>query len=177
MDLQGFTDDLFGNESKKRIQYSLKQCTMDDLGELQSLHKALYDYEYKSSRKINNDMVDVWIYYETKNNTEENEDIPQWLQLNHFIKGDNDTTVGFIEINIDEDVKGLVNGNLSSLYVKEEYRGKGAGSFAINEFIKMVKSKSGKYITLGVRSNNDTGIRLYKKLGFEPYSISMVKKL
>lgn len=64
---------------------------------------------------------------------------------------------------------------LDDIFIKEGYRRKGYGTQLMNEFIKLMKNKKVKKIRLGVRTNNEKAINLYKKLGFAVKNYEMEK--
>ncbi len=78
-----------------------------------------------------------------------------------FINDDNNNTAGFTAYKAEENSLFL-----SKLYIKKEYRGKGAGSFAINSLVNMCTDKGLSYIWLTVNVHNDNAIATYKKNGF-----------
>jgi len=66
---------------------------------------------------------------------------------------------------------------LNHLCVDEKYRNNEVGSKLIEEFSKISKNKGAKYIKLNVFEKNIPAFNLYKKLGFESYSIFYMKKI
>ncbi|GAB4345864.1 MAG: ribosomal protein S18-alanine N-acetyltransferase [Flammeovirgaceae bacterium] len=63
-------------------------------------------------------------------------------------------------------------GYLESIAIKPEYQGLGIGSYLMDYIINYYKLLRYKHITLEVRPNNFSAIRMYQRLGFEE-----VKKL
>lgn len=98
----------------------------------------------------------------------------------------------FFVAEIDKRIVGYVNGYIvenSSVYYKEPVayldclcvdeavRKQGIGKKLIDEFSNVVKKKGAKYIKLNAFENNTPAVSLYKKEGFEEYSIYYMKKI
>lgn len=64
---------------------------------------------------------------------------------------------------------------LSRLIVKKECRNKGIGQEVLKEMINLCKSKGYKFITLGVDTDNENAIHIYKKNGFKIYETDIEK--
>lgn len=90
----------------------------------------------------------------------------------------------------DENIVGLIDGYIiDSIYYKEKvgyldhvcvdkkHRNKGIGTKLIEEFTKKMKTKNVAYLKLNAFENNTPAVNLYKKLGFEEYSIYYMKKI
>ena len=58
---------------------------------------------------------------------------------------------------------------LSRLIVKKDYRNKGIGQELLNYMIKLCKEKGYQQITVGVDTDNENAVHIYKKFGFEIY--------
>lgn len=61
------------------------------------------------------------------------------------------------------------------LIVKKECRNKGIGQEVLKEMINLCKSKDYKFITLGVDTDNENAIHIYKKNGFKIYETDIDK--
>ena len=98
----------------------------------------------------------------------------------------------FLVAVIDENIVGYVNGYvfensdiyykkpvayLDCLCVDKSVRKQGIGESLIDEFTKMVKERGAKYIKLNAFENNIPAVSLYKKLGYEEYSVYYMKKI
>ena len=98
----------------------------------------------------------------------------------------------FLVAVIDEKIVGYVNGYvfensdiyykkpvayLDCLCVDKSVRKQGIGESLIDEFTKMVKERGAKYIKLNAFENNIPAVSLYKKLGYEEYSVYYMKKI
>lgn len=80
----------------------------------------------------------------------------------------NDVLGGYIFSHIIDD-----EANLNKLCIAEKMRGKGIGSYFLENFINVLKNKKVKKVFLEVRSSNIAAIRLYKKYGF---TINRIRK-
>lgn len=98
----------------------------------------------------------------------------------------------FLVAEIDEIIVGYVNGFIvenSSVYYREPVayldclcvdktiRKQGIGKKLIDEFTSIVNKKGAKYIKLNAFENNIPAINLYKREGFEEYSVYYMKKI
>ena len=66
---------------------------------------------------------------------------------------------------------------LDCLCVDKASRKQGIGKKLIDEFSSIVKKKGTKYVKLNAFENNTPAVSLYKKEGFEEYSIYYMKKI
>lgn len=64
---------------------------------------------------------------------------------------------------------------MSRLIVKKECRNKGIGQEVLKQMINLCKSKGYKFITLGVDTDNENAIHIYKKNGFKIYETDIDK--
>ncbi len=70
-----------------------------------------------------------------------------------------------------------LRGVIDNLYVEEEYRESGVAQNLIEELIEWFKGKNVDVMTLHVYPLNFKAIALYKKFGFEEYSLNMSRRL
>ncbi|RMA97822.1 ribosomal protein S18-alanine N-acetyltransferase [Hydrogenothermus marinus] len=77
-----------------------------------------------------------------------------------------DKIVGFLDSNIIFD-----EAEINLIVVRKDFQGKKIGSFILENFINELKEKNKKTIFLEVDEKNKKAINLYKKFGFEEYSI------
>ena len=66
---------------------------------------------------------------------------------------------------------------LDCLCIDKSVRKQGLGKKLIDEFTSIVKQKGVKYIKLNAFENNIPAMNLYKKEGFEEYSVYYMKKI
>ena len=98
----------------------------------------------------------------------------------------------FLVAEIDKKIIGYVNGYIvenSDIYYRDPVayldclcvdkvsRKQGVGKQLIDEFSSIVKKKGAKYVKLNAFENNTPAVNLYKKEGFEEYSIYYMKKI
>lgn len=98
----------------------------------------------------------------------------------------------FLVAEIDKKIVGYANGYIvenSDIYYKEpvayldclcvdkNFRKQGIGKKLIDKFSNIVERKGAKYIKLNAFKNNTPAVNLYKKEGFEEYSVYYMKKI
>lgn len=102
-----------------------------------------------------------------------------WNKLFHFKKSISGQILSKDYISNELSIKG----DLLSICVLSEYRGKGYSIDLINQFEMVLKKNDRLYSQLTVEADNFRGIRFYDKQGYIPYkkvegkSISYYKKL
>lgn len=55
---------------------------------------------------------------------------------------------------------------LCAFRIKQEYRGKGYGSFLLKEILEYIKNKGIQIVTIGVDQTEEQNIRMYHRFGF-----------
>ena len=91
-----------------------------------------------------------------------------------FVAKENDEIIGYIYAKINFDHSMIYKVTLiDALYVKEEYRFKGIATQLINTIKNWTKEQGIKQITINVIEKNDVAYMLYRKLGFDNYSICL----
>jgi len=68
-------------------------------------------------------------------------------------------------------------GFISDLAVAEGKRNSGAGTALVNAFLPWAMKKGVKYISLSVDPNNSTGMRFWKKMGFQTVMLEQRRTL
>jgi GNAT superfamily N-acetyltransferase len=68
-------------------------------------------------------------------------------------------------------------GEITEIYVRQQYRGTGISTNLKNEAFKWLKSRGIKKVTLNVFPDNKKGLPIYKKWGFSPYIYQMRRNL
>ena len=66
---------------------------------------------------------------------------------------------------------------LEDVAVKKGHRGGGVGTALVREFSKMSKAKGARTMQLDVHVQNPRALRLYRRLGFKPRMIKLIKVL
>jgi GNAT superfamily N-acetyltransferase len=62
---------------------------------------------------------------------------------------------------------------LESMYVRERYRGRGVGAALIGEFLGWARARGAQLASVTAYAANEGAIRLYKREGFRPKSLSL----
>lgn len=120
-------------------------------------------------------------------NTNENFEVSNWFE-NLYFKDDyvlyiaiiDEKIVGYVYAKIKElDFTSIKNEEviIDGLYVLENYRNKKIATSLINKVKEWSKDKNIDTISLNVMYNNDVAKKLYTKLGFEGFSITLKCKL
>jgi ribosomal protein S18 acetylase RimI-like enzyme len=85
-----------------------------------------------------------------------------------FMAVDGEHPVGFVQLYPSFSSVSMVRSwVLNDLYVKEQFRGRGAGEKLIHNAIQFVKETGAKGILLETGKENSNAQRLYEKIGFE----------
>jgi ribosomal protein S18 acetylase RimI-like enzyme len=85
-----------------------------------------------------------------------------------FMAVDGEHPVGFVQLYPSFSSVSMVRSwVLNDLYVKEQFRGRGAGEKLIHNAIQFVKETGAKGILLETGKENSKAQRLYEKVGFE----------
>lgn len=61
-------------------------------------------------------------------------------------------------------------GELESIAIREEYRGRGYGRLLLEEFLRIAELAGTEKLFLEVREGNQAGIQLYESAGFKVFS-------
>lgn len=86
--------------------------------------------------------------------------------LNYYVLKMKNEIVGFIELSIIPP-----ECELYDIAIKKEYQGKHLSNLLMNFMIELCKSNNVLTIFLEVNSINNNAINLYKKYGFEPFTL------
>ncbi len=68
-------------------------------------------------------------------------------------------------------------GYISNLYILEEYRKKGIAKKLIKKAEEWLKDAGTQHISLEIHVDNKPALDLYKKLGYEDYTLKLSKKI
>ncbi|PFP27532.1 GNAT family N-acetyltransferase [Bacillus sp. AFS073361] len=115
------------------------------------------------------------VFYEQKSDFEGAQEFLKARLMNEesivFLAVEGNHTVGFVQLYPTfSSVSMKRSWVLNDLYVKEQYRGKGAGEQLINRAIQFAKETGAKGIMLETGKENHNAQRLYEKIGFEKES-------
>ena len=97
-----------------------------------------------------------------------------------FVAYQKESIVGFIEFFIkkNEDCfKVKKYGYLNSATTHKKYRGKGVAKALTNAALEFLKNKGIKYVRTNVYNSNDIAMKTWTKLGFEPQSTFLIKRI
>lgn len=91
-----------------------------------------------------------------------------------FVATKDNEIMGYIFILVN-DFKGTEENNakIDALFVKKEYRNKGVATKLVNTAKDWIKSKGINAIIIGVTYNNEIAKKLYYKMGFENFSLTL----
>ena len=79
--------------------------------------------------------------------------------------------------NVVDQVKGDRHSHIFMVYVKPNHRRQGIGSALLEKAENWARERGDRQISLQVFLDNENAINLYKKFGYEPYSLLMQKPL
>ncbi|MEA4973723.1 MAG: GNAT family N-acetyltransferase [Candidatus Metalachnospira sp.] len=144
---------------------NFRNCSIEDLNELQSISQAAYTEAFHNL--LDNEDVDEYVKskYSLDNLKKELKDIS-----NHFLFLDtDDKTVGYMKYSLKASSL-----EIDRLYILKKYKGMGAGSKFMNKAEDLLILNNKKVLTLGVLEMNKPAISFYTKRGFLRYSDDMV---
>lgn len=93
---------------------------------------------------------------------------------------DNEKIVGFINAKVYDnklDNKKVGMGYLTDIFVTKNHRGKGVAELMWQEVLKWFKHQGVKFYQLHVLYDNKDPQKIYKKWGFKPFGLRMMRKL
>ena len=144
----------------------IRDATLDDLPKLLELEQQVVAYERSFNTSLK--LKDAYYY-----------DLPHLISSDDarlLVTEESSNIVGTGYAQIRESKKSLVHARhsyLGFMYVSPDYRGKGINQKIITELITWSQSKSIKDFYLDVYSQNESAIRAYQKVGFEPIVTEM----
>ena len=141
----------------KKVSEVLEANKCDEL-----LNKLILD-ERKYNDNIDSDFI-VKDFY--KNYIDNN-------KTNLLIAVENSNIIGYIFTKIIEVESEKKSAKIDALYIEEVYRNKGIATKLIEESINWIKDNSIDNITINVMYQNEVAKKLYYKLGFENYSLTL----
>lgn len=151
----------------------IRKANKKDLKRIVELFSELYIAEQPFDSNLKDG------YYETKNGKK------------GILKDIKNKKEIFLVAIIDDIIVGIVDGHvydkedlyiekvayLSRLVVDKNYKNKGIATRLINEFTNEVKKENVKFIKLNAFESNTPAVSLYKKEGFNEYSVFYMKKI
>jgi ribosomal protein S18 acetylase RimI-like enzyme len=97
-----------------------------------------------------------------------------------FVADLNGKVIGFIEFLIKKNencFKIKEYGYLNLATTDKEFRGKGVAKALTNTALNFLKDKGIKYVRTNVYNSNDIAMKTWTKLGFEPQSTFLIKRI
>jgi ribosomal protein S18 acetylase RimI-like enzyme len=160
-------------EKEKMSNCIIRKAKETDFANLLDLSLLLTDKEFKEYDKT---LKPEWLS-EEEGRQYLNEHISQENKC-ALIAEFNGKLIGYLLGEItpkDEYVYRKINSyaELSELFVLDEHRNKGTGSFLMNAFVNWCKEKSVEKIKVEVMKQNYSGINFYNKNGFDEYCVSL----
>jgi ribosomal protein S18 acetylase RimI-like enzyme len=112
------------------------------------------------------------VFYDQRSNQDEAREFLKARIMNEesvvFIAFVGDDPAGFVQMYPSfSSVSMMKSWVLNDLYVKEQYRGRGAGEKLIHQAIQVAKHTGAKGVMLETGKDNFKAQRLYEKIGFE----------
>ncbi len=151
---------------------NIRKTKIEDYDKIIELYKELYDTEKIFDKNLTN-------IYDVSNKQKENilKRIKSRKEI-FLVAEENNEIMGLVDGYIIDNNNHIEKvGYLDHLCVFKEYRKHGVGKRLIEEFTNKMKNKNVVYLKLNAFENNLPAIELYKKLGFEEYSIYYMKKI
>ena len=95
-----------------------------------------------------------------------------------FDDGAGESPVGFVSVGeqIHPDVD-LLTGKVFDLFVSDQYRNKGIGSRLLDYGLEYLKNLGLSFATINTAGTNDRALHLYRKKGFKPDDIRLIKQI
>lgn len=157
------------------MPYSLKQCTLDDLGELATITTETFITAFEDQN--NPDEFEIYIN-KAFNHKQLTKELNNPDTAFYFVH-DNSKIVGYMKLNIgaaQTDIKSEEALEIERIYVVSEYQGRKVGGWMIEEIIKIAVAKGKTHLWLGVWEHNVSAIRFYDrhhftKFGEHPYYV------
>lgn len=147
------------------MNITIKQCTMDDLKELQALSIETFDETFKdqNSPEVMKDYLDKAFSAEK---------LEQELTRpgsEFFFAMVNGEPAGYLKLNIDEaqsEAMGADTLEIERIYISSRYHGMGLGKNLIIHALNNAVTHNKTRIWLGVWEKNGPAIGFYQKMGF-----------
>jgi ribosomal protein S18 acetylase RimI-like enzyme len=150
----------------------IREANKKDLSDILRLNLVLFEKEFKEFDKS----LNVKWTYSQKGKDYFNKRI---IDKESFVAVaiDNKEVVGYICCGLhDDNTKIAKKAELENIMVTAEYRGQKIGSKLVKMFFEWCKSKKIKNILVTASGKNLSGIRFYKKFGFNDYDVTLEKK-
>lgn len=168
---------------------SIKQCTLDDLSELQQISIETFSETFKDQ----NSPEHLNAYLAKAYNLEQlQKELANPASLFYFVYY-NEEVAGYLKLNSDEAQTEAMDKDsleVERIYLKKKFQKHGIGKILLNKAFEIAAEQGKKNIWLGVWEANENAIAFYEKKGFvqtgshsffmgddEQVDLIMVKKL
>lgn len=151
---------------------NIRKARIEDYDKIIELYKELYDAEKIFDKNLSN-------IYNVSNKQKENilKRIKSRKEI-FLVAEENNEIIGVVDGYIIDNNNHIEKvGYLDHLCVYKKYRKRGIGEKLIEEFTNKMRNKNVIYLKLNAFEKNLPATGLYKKLGFEEYSIYYMKKI
>lgn len=152
------------------IEYEIKKARICDTNDIGALITSCWQESYKK-------IIDA-DYLKSLSSSERADFVMNALLSGSFLAycaWHNDQLVGVCLFRTSS-VPGIAGyGELSCLYVKQEFTNRGIGGKLLNTSIDYMRSVGLTYVILNVLQENTSGVRFYEKRGFEKINENQLK--
>ncbi|MGV3464872.1 MAG: GNAT family N-acetyltransferase [Heyndrickxia sp.] len=144
---------------------NIKQCTLQDLRELQEISYETFYETFKDQNSPEN----MNAYLEKAFNIKQLEKELSNISSQFFFIYFHHEVAGYLKINTDDaqsEVMGSESLEIERIYIKSEFQKHGLGKCLLNKALEIAIEKNKQKIWLGVWEENENAIAFYKKMGF-----------
>ena len=153
----------------------IRKAVVGDLKRIQELKFLLYKKEYEENDKS----LDLDFTF-SKRGEEVSRKYLAGGNFCVFVVEDEGKIIGYLtgkesEMEAYRNVSKLAE--LSSMFVLEEYRGKGVGGMLYDVFVGWCKGRGVKVLRVAASAGNEEAIGFYRKCGFEDYALVLEREI
>ncbi|MDH5160551.1 GNAT family N-acetyltransferase [Heyndrickxia oleronia] len=144
---------------------NIKQCTLQDLQELQEISYETFNETFKHQNSPEN--MDAYLKKAFTLKQLEKELSNSSSQF-FFVYFQNEVA-GYLKVNINDaqsEDMGDESLEIERIYIKKKFQKHGLGKYLLNIAIESAMKRNKKKIWLGVWEKNENAIAFYKKMGF-----------
>ncbi len=144
---------------------NIKQCTLQDLQELQEISYETFNETFKHQNSPEN--MDAYLKKAFTLKQLEKELSNSSSQF-FFVYFQNEVA-GYLKVNINDaqsEDMGDESLEIERIYIKKKFQKHGLGKYLLNIAIESAMKRNKKKIWLGVWERNENAIAFYKKMGF-----------
>ncbi len=157
------------------MEFKIRKAKLSDAEDLARLY-----FQFWAPHKKVDPLLEFEKKMTLKNQTEfAKKDIRK--RNNHiFVANKDGKVIGFIEFFVKKNencFKIKKYGYLNSATTHKDYRGKGVAKALTNVALKFFKDRGIKYVRTNVYNSNEIAMKTWIKIGFEPQSTFLIKKI